>query len=107
MNWGNIQNEWQTSNGIPGEAEIQRMAQSAQERSRNVHRAVKRRDLIETTAALLIAPMFGFWAWSALGKGLIYLLNQRAATRKFIPTIEQIDRQIEELSDGITQGETT
>jgi hypothetical protein len=114
------------------------MVQIAQERSRNLHRLVKRRDFIEMTVALLIAPLFGFVVWSAFGKGLWvtafasaflaswclfvpwhlrktrklfpdpktsddmlgYLkAERRAASRKFAPTIKQIDRQIEELSD--------
>jgi hypothetical protein len=138
MNWGNIQDDWKISNGIPDSAEIQSMVQIAQERSRNLHRLVKRRDFIETTVALLIAPLFGFVVWSAFGKGLWitafasaflaswclfvpwhlrktrklfpdpktsddmlgYLkAERRAASRKFAPTIKQIDRQIEELSD--------
>lgn len=70
MNWDNLQNQWQNSNSAPHSVEIQRLLQKARERNRNVHQKVKRRDLIETFVALLIAPVFGISAGLALINGL-------------------------------------
>lgn len=204
MNWDTIQNQWQTGAGTPGSEDARQVVQNARRRNRDLHRKVKRRDLIETTVALLMVPVFGVFAWLAFGKGewltafasafligwclyvpwrlhktrklipdpetsndmlgylkterratqgqydllrgvlrwylgpagfgvllfyfsargfsldtgiytlvvvgvygLIYVANQRAAIRRFAPAIEQIDRQIEELSRDAVQGETT
>jgi len=68
MKWESIQDQWQSANGSSKEAKIQQYVQDAKNRERSLHRAVRRRDILETGIALLLVPFFGYFAWSSLGK---------------------------------------
>jgi len=70
MKWEALQTSWQSANGTVEEAQLKQWVQAAKDRDRNLHRIVRRRDILETSIALLLVPVFGFFAWFFLGKGM-------------------------------------
>lgn len=65
-----VQTRWQKAGNPLDASTIGRLVASAEQRDRELHQSVRRRDLIETTVALLIAPFFAFFTWITLGKSL-------------------------------------
>lgn len=70
MKWESIQTDWQSAGTTVAQTALKQMVQSVKARDRGLHQTVRRRDLIETVVALPMVPIFGFAAWSAVGKGL-------------------------------------
>jgi len=70
MKWEALQTSWQSTNGTVEEAQLKQWVQAAKDRDHYLHRAVRRRDILETGIALLLVPVFGFFAWFLLGKGM-------------------------------------
>ena len=70
MNWDSVQTTWQNANDTVDPGKTEHLVASARQRDRELHRSVRRRDLVETTVALLIAPFFAFFTWIALGRSL-------------------------------------
>ncbi len=62
MDWNEMRTRWQSS----PTAEVTREdIEAVRERDRKLRGTVKRRDLLETVAALLILPFFVWFAWKA------------------------------------------
>lgn len=70
MKWESLQASWQSASGTVEEAKWKQLMQDAKDRERKLHRTVRRRDILETSIALLLTPVFGFFAWSLLVKGM-------------------------------------
>jgi len=70
MNWDSIQTGWQNAANNSDPDTTRRMVVSAKQRDRELHQSVRRRDLLETTVALLIAPFFAYFTWITLGKSM-------------------------------------
>lgn len=70
MKWESLQTSWQSANGTVDEAKWKQWVQDARDRDHHLHRTVRRRDILETSVALLLVPVFGFFGWFSLGKGM-------------------------------------